>query len=790
MKKSGAIKPHGEARQPGITRQPSIILFCLRLFFYLSVAALLLLHPGITVSYDRTGIIQWFIIIPFAALAAFTPIRQGKLLYKLVITFVPICLLSFWACGFTTLVFPLIFAGLLSFTLSLLLFHYPRWGKVSVLEPFFLAWVCFRLLVFSRSGEDAAGESYGLTQFILIWTAIVFLFHSATVYLCLFPAGQRGINREALVAGLAGAAALVLVIFILPADFVRNAVISNLVPDRIDRRTRSSDNDWGIPDNGGGRRQGRMVVPGDGSGQTPSLRSLSERDWPGNYGRDGQSSDNEGDGEGGSRQQYTVMVVASKNEPVYMANSIRGRLDSAAGFLISHDELLNQLPSQRFFVTWTDSEPVYDIARESWEVFALSTLSQKYLPYRPSAIDPTIQSENTGPSRYIHRVVSNVHHDDPLRLLRVPVREQLSPLEKIELAPYLEINLDEADRLIFDTHLDRVLATWDARRIIQMGQTHNDYMEKIVAILLGFSDFQYNATNHNNSSVSDLVNFIANTKRGDCVEFSNCAAMLGRLAGIPSRVVTGFLAAENLQTTAHLRGLAALRASIPFLREFPFDDLFLVTDAHAHSWTQFYIPEYGWIDFEATSFAIPPVGSGDANMRDVVIPRLDDTQVFSRVRSFPWGIVLRALLYMLVLALVAAYALRYGREAFLVMGVKKGGPIGARHLYLLLLARLASDGKPIKPVSKTAPEYASALFANAKTINKNAPLSPEAAQSFASFAEIYTELRWREFADKSEEDKRFEALKNEYRNILDQNTRKGPVAFVIRIFSLRGLAYL
>jgi len=495
---------------------------------------------------------------------------------------------------------------------------------------------------------------------------------------------------------------------------------------------------------------------------------MSEHNW-GQRGR----------GEGGEQgQQYTLMVVASKYEPVYMANSIRGRLDPAAGFLSFPDEIINRLSTQRFFVTWFDNEPTSYIDRENYEVVSLSMLSQRYFPYRPFAIDPAILSENTGPFRYIHRIVSNSNPHDPLDLLNIPVRE-LSPLEKLHLAPYLELPLEEADMEVFRAHLHRVLELWEERRENFMGIARNEYMERILAILTGFSDFQYYATFYNDFSIPELVNFVLNTKDGDCVEFSNTAALLGRLAGIPSRVTTGYLAAASLQTTAHLRGLSTLRNRIPFLREFPFNDLYLVTDAHGHSWTQFYVPDYGWLDFEATAFAIPPPpGTGDPNLRDVVIPILEGNQVFSAVRAFPWRVVFQALLSLVILAIVCAYALRFGREALFRVGVRRGGRAGARSLYLLLLAQLAADGKPIKPVSKTAPEYAR-LFSD---IGEGEP--------FAAFAALYTELRWRDFSDKAEMDGRFEALKAEYRKILAENRRKGFGAFVIRIFSLRGLAYL
>ncbi|MDR2953047.1 MAG: transglutaminase-like domain-containing protein [Treponema sp.] len=747
-------------------KKPSAALFTLRLFFYLSVAALVLVHPGITVSYDKAGLIQWFLIIPFECVIAFLPSPGGKALNKFLFAFLPLCVLSFWAGGLSAAALPPFLAGAAGFFLTLLLFHYPRWGRLSALEPFFLAWICFKLLVFSRSGEDAAWASSGLTQFILIWTAAVFLFHSAVVYFCLFPNSSPGASGEAAVVILVSGLTLALAVFILPADFIRNAVIANLRPDRADRLTKLSDNDWGIPENGGGRRKGRNTIPGDQSGRKPSLRSLSEHDWPG---------EGRGGGDGERKQQYAVMVVASKHDPVYMGSSIKGRLDPAEGFLLSPEEPLNRLPSQRLFVTWFDGEPGFDLGRERLSVFSLSTLARKHLPYRPFAIEPTVQSENSGPFRYVHQVVSNIHVDDPLDLITLPVRG-LTKQEEAELSPYLEFPLEEADGEVFKARLNRVLESWKERRESVMGEGSNEYMEKIIAILLGFSDFQYDANAGGAGAISDLTYFLLESKEGNCVEFSNTAALLGRLAGIPSRVVTGYLASHGLQTAAHLRGLAALRSGIPLLRDFPFEDLFLVTDAHSHSWAEFYVPDYGWIDFEATQFAIPPLGLGDANMRDVVIPRLDENKVFSSVRAFPWRAVFRVLAFVLVLALVSAYALRYSRELVLYFGARRGGRRGARSLYLLLLSRLAAEGKPIKPASKTASEY-SKLF----------PSDGEGA--FASFAALYTELRWRD-SEKAREEELFRLLKGEYQKILAVNRRSGAGGFVARIFSLRALAYL
>jgi hypothetical protein len=234
----------------------------------------------------------------------------------------------------------------------------------------------------------------------------------------------------------------------------------------------------------------------------------------------------------------------------------------------------------------------------------------------------------------------------------------------------------------------------------------------------------------------------------------------------------------------------------------------MVTNLHSHSWTQFYIPGYGWLDFESTSFALPPMGMGDFNTWDVVIPIIDENKVFSQVRKFPWQAVLRTAFIMACAALVCANVLRYGREAFLYFGARRGGRegsqrIAARSLYLLLLARLAADGKPIKPASRTAMEYAELFNWSVKIVPKKASRKDAETQrrreedlgfgsreNFRAFADLYSQLRWREFADNAQRDECFNKLWREYRNILEVSRRKGLVNWVKRIFSLRGLAYL
>jgi len=780
----------------------SVVLFSFRLFFYFSVIALIFVHPGISVSFDRIGIMQWFVIIPLMAIIAFLPLFALNIRRKFLFTLILLFLLSVIAGGFSpNAIIPFI-AGIISFILTFLLFNnfniqvysgLPAHGKLAglaALEPFFFAWVCLRLLSLSRSGEDIAGQSVAITQFILVWTAVVFLLHSAVIYFCLYKKSYLKAWKEGLVLFFGSLALLIIVLVVLPPDFVCNMIIENSVMEKIPEQIPQSDSDRGMPQRGNGRR----TLPGNGNGQG-ELRGISEHDWPG---RGTNREDN---------RQYMVMIVASDREPVYMGNNFRGQLDPVRGFILNPEESLNDLARQRLFVTWSNNEPNYDMGRERQEVFSLSTLQQKYLPYVPVTVDPVILHENAGPLRYIHQVVSDTHYGDPLQLVSAPER-LLSEFENFRLAPYLEINLNDTDRNEFELYLDNALELWqhNRRQFIESDRymksifenleetSGNMYMEIIIAILTSFSVFQYNIVYNNDHSIDVLKDFLFNSKEGDCVAFSNTLALLGRLAGIPSRVVTGYLASESLQTPAHLRGLSVMRNRIPILQQFPFENLFLVTNLHGHSWTQFYIPDYGWIDFEATSFAIPPVGSGDFNNWDVIIPIIYDDRTISQIRRFPWQAAGRAVVTLVIIALICAYALRYSRELILYHGVRTGGRAGSRSLYLLLLARLAADGQPIKPASKTANEY-SELFknftekANLQTANEPEP-SVNTQIYFKNFAEIYSELRWRKYSDPNEMNRRFRQLIQEYYNILNSTRRRGIHRFFIRIFSLRGLTYL
>lgn len=449
------------------------------------------------------------------------------------------------------------------------------------------------------------------------------------------------------------------------------------------------------------------------------------------------------------------MVVASKADPVYAADAYWGTFDSENGFTITADEPLNELSYLRLLETWHNRFPSIDEKREPVEVFTLSTIPERVVAYEPLSIQPTILNNIYHPFDYSYNSVSGMSLTGPedWRQLR-----ELSETEKRELSDFLEIPLRE--------EIESTLAEY-AQQIIG---DNTSYFGKLAAILESYSTYQYDLGFTDDVSVDHIYNFLFDTKNGDCTEFSNSAAILTRLAGIPSRVVTGYLASSGLQTQTHTRGLMELQSKIEPLQEFPVEELFLVTNMHRHSWIQVYMPDLGWVDIETTATAIPPAG-GSLNEMDVVIPILQIEPAPKPRFVFPWMLALQALGILLAAGLVGAYAFRYTRLLVLSYAARGRSLKSLKALYSILLSRLAAEGYKIKPDSETSKEYAQSY--------------PE----MQSFADMYTKLRYKEQFNPGEQEGDWIELRNSYDSIMKQSRRKGFVGFVKRVFSLRDLSY-
>lgn len=86
--------------------------------------------------------------------------------------------------------------------------------------------------------------------------------------------------------------------------------------------------------------------------------------------------------------------------------------------------------------------------------------------------------------------------------------------------------------------------------------------------------------------------FLFETRRGHCEYFASAMAILLRYVGIPSRLVNGFHAGEYNRLAGD----------------------WIVRQYHAHSWTEAYLPGYGWTEFDPTPLQPPPGQGGVAGL--------------------------------------------------------------------------------------------------------------------------------------------------------------------------------
>ncbi len=744
------------------------VLFYTRLFLYLLVFSIPIFHPAVVVPYDRLGWWLWFGVLPAEMLIAFYGLRLGARAW-LVLAALPITATVIFVSGLSPFSLAFLGVGAASFIVTAAIFHGGRWGRwLALPEPFLLAVLYYKMLSFTRASETIAHSAAGITQILLVISICAFLLHSLVLYFAVFRAqGERRRRRELILFASVVVPVVILVAVLLPPNFVSNSIVFNALDHRVRPKPVPIDaTGKGLPggnlqsprnpfDQGeNGRLLGRQYLYGDGTqpGQQPgdhaALEGIPSDQW-----QSGQT----GTGSKGQARQYAVMVIASPMDPIYAAEGYFGDFNPVAGFERTPDQPLNELVNQRLLETWQDPETadLSDADRVPVPVFYLSTLPERVLAYRPNTVEPTVLDRRYYPFNYSYTSVSMIS-DPTTQGFRAITG--LTPEEKQALAPYLRIPLSPEDRAIFERYLQTATT----------GQT--GYFAKIMAILKSFSTYQYQVGFSNDTSVQHLVDFLTRTKNGDCVEFSNTTAILARLAGIPSRVVTGYLAAKDLQTPAHRRGLELLREKIPALQKFPLRELYLITTAHHHSWVQLYMPGYGWVDFETTAYAIPPQAGGDPNNWNVVIPLLEN-QELAPLYHFPWYLVLRLLAVLTAGVILVMYLYRYGRELYLLNLSRGKGRRSLDALYKLLLLRLVANGFTLKIPAATANEYAAD--------------HPELTR----FASLYTELKYRELYGVGERERLWKELKKEYRETVRQCRKAGFVNSLRRGFSLRGLYY-
>ncbi|QRF22455.1 transglutaminase domain-containing protein [Alicyclobacillus sp. TC] len=86
-----------------------------------------------------------------------------------------------------------------------------------------------------------------------------------------------------------------------------------------------------------------------------------------------------------------------------------------------------------------------------------------------------------------------------------------------------------------------------------------------------------------------VAQFLFQSRRGYCNNFSSSMAVMLRTVGIPTRWVTGFTAGQEISSGDN--------GSMP---------TYQISESDAHSWVQVYFPGYGWVPFDPTpSYHMP-----------------------------------------------------------------------------------------------------------------------------------------------------------------------------------------
>ena len=134
-----------------------------------------------------------------------------------------------------------------------------------------------------------------------------------------------------------------------------------------------------------------------------------------------------------------------------------------------------------------------------------------------------------------------------------------------------------------------------AKDLVKKGDSETVKASKILKYLK--SNYGYSLDMERKAHVSALDEFLFERKEGHCEYFASAMAVLLRLQGIPSRVITGFASTEWNDLGQYM----------------------VVRQTHAHSWVEAYIPDRGWQVYDPT----PPDPKAVPHSPNLLDRRLD-----------------------------------------------------------------------------------------------------------------------------------------------------------------------
>jgi transglutaminase-like putative cysteine protease len=112
-------------------------------------------------------------------------------------------------------------------------------------------------------------------------------------------------------------------------------------------------------------------------------------------------------------------------------------------------------------------------------------------------------------------------------------------------------------------------------------------MEQLETHFNNTNVFTYSLANQPIPANKDVVDWLLQTRQGYCTYYASAMAMMGRLLGVPTRIVSGF--SQGHFDEQH--------------------DMWIVDGSDAHSWVQAYLPNVGWVSFDPTPTFAPNAAS-------------------------------------------------------------------------------------------------------------------------------------------------------------------------------------
>ena len=223
----------------------------------------------------------------------------------------------------------------------------------------------------------------------------------------------------------------------------------------------------------------------------------------------------------------------------------------------------------------------------------LGPLATRWLPaaYQPRAVSLdgarvipeslTLLADGDLEQGTTYTVVSDIPTPNPAELAVSPI------VRDTAFARYLELPGDFPDRVR------------DLAFAVAGGQTPYDAAIALQEHLR--ANFEYDLDGPNGHSEDALEDFLFESRRGFCEQFSAAFAAMGRAIGLPTRVAVGFT---------------------PGTRDT--DGIYHVTNLEAHAWPEVFLAGVGWTAFEPTPGRFEPT-PGDPTGTGALAPEEDDT---------------------------------------------------------------------------------------------------------------------------------------------------------------------